>query len=260
MSFFEPKNASHSITAAALSISYTSPITPGDVEVAKTLDVKSYLPGTSVIGPPFQGPPGTTLMGPLGITFQRMKPDGSADWLLTAQQNFIAAQCTSYTRWNEVWSRIAPWLTELHGLVGTDKKLASASLQMMDQFVATPPLDKNALTRLFDSKNGYLANHIFGCDDLWHINQGWFTKAEGSIAGKQLNVINIATQEADGQITLSIDHLIRHDFSDADFDLFAGDVEARPFDLLMNDFHIKNKELLADLLSVETANRIKLSS
>ena len=259
--FYEPKNAGHAVTGVAFTISYTEPLTKEAIDKAKTLEsqVKSFLPATSLLNPPFvvQGQSNH----PVGISFHRAKPDSTYAWILTAQQNFIAAHCADYTRWADVWKRVSGWLTDLHDLVGADKELASVTLQYWDQFTVKKPADASALSKLLRSTSKYLPGRFFLNQELWHLNQGWFEAPTSTLPGKQLSVINMGTasQEVDSEIVLTIDHSIRHDFEKGKVDLFAGQVGQRPIDVLMDVLHENNKNLLRDLLNEEAIASIKLN-
>jgi uncharacterized protein (TIGR04255 family) len=168
MSTFSPKNADHAISAAAFSINFAGPLHVASIEKAKAIEasVKEFLPGIST----FPGLPQPLFAAlrleqagmPMGIVFQRVQPDGSPAWMLTAQQNFISAQCMDYTRWADVWGKIRIWLRDLYAQVKTPElKVASLSLQYVDQFHADEPIDEDALDKLLKRDTEYLPTRTF---------------------------------------------------------------------------------------------------
>jgi hypothetical protein len=78
------------------------------------------------------------------------------------------------------------------------------------------------------------------------------------MSGRQLNVINITTQDVNDVIILNIDHLLRYEMDDGDPPLFANQVGSALIDIVMEDMHARNKSFLRGLLSAEMAKRIKL--
>jgi hypothetical protein len=121
MSAFEPINPDHAIAAVAFLVTFNWQLNSTEIAKAREIEptVREFLPGTQTIeaGPPPGFPHGVPFSPvPIGIIFQRVKPDATPAWLLTAQQNFINAQCMEYSRWVEVWGRVRAWLSQLYDL------------------------------------------------------------------------------------------------------------------------------------------------
>src|SRR5713226_2105627 len=123
MSAFAPKNPDHAISAAAFTITFDTPLSAERIERAREIEpsVKSFLPGVATfprLPPPLLEALRTAPAGmPAGIVFQRVQPDGTPSWILTAQQNLISAHCMEYSRWAEVWGKIRIWLRDLYDYV-----------------------------------------------------------------------------------------------------------------------------------------------
>ena len=263
MSAFEPINPDHAIAAVAFALNFNRPLNDGEIAKAGQIEraVKEFLPGTASIGRPL---PGFPLPGlpfsrfPAGIVFQRVKPDATPAWMLTAQQNFITAQCMDYTRWVDVWGRVRTWLDDLYRLVKTpDLLLTSISLQYKDQFSAAQPLDDDVLEKLFRGDSQYLPPRIFQNKELWHVGQGWYLPATEPVVGRKLNVLNIATRQTGNSIVLVIDHLFRYDV-EGDPPLFTDRGGGALIDVVMEDLHAQNKSLLRNLLNAQMVARIRL--
>ena len=271
MSAFEPVNPDNAIAAVAFALNFNRPMSEGDIAKARQIEpvVKDFLPGTASIGGPFPGfvPPGFSLAGlpfpsvPTGIVFQRVKPDATPAWMLTAQQNSITAQCMDYTRWADVWGRVRTWFSHLYNLVkSTDLLISSVSLQYKDQFSATKPLDADALEQLLRIGTQYLPARTFQNKELWHVNQGWYLPVIEPISGRQLNVLNMATRDSGDAILLIIDQLFRYEIDDRTLSLFTDHADRLLIDVVMEDLHTQNKSLLRDLLTAQMAGRIRLDS
>jgi uncharacterized protein (TIGR04255 family) len=269
MSAYEPINPDHAIAAAGFALNFNRPLNEGEIGKAKQIEpaVKDFLPGTSSFGGSLPGfaVPAVSLLGlqfpslPTGIIFQRVNPDATPAWTLTAQQNFITAQCMAYTRWADVWGRIRAWLSQLYGLVkSSDLLLSSISLQYKDQFSAAKPLDGDILEKLFKTDTPYLPPRTFQNQELWHVHQGWYLPATQPIVGRKLNVLNIGTQDSGASIVLTIDHLFRYETDDGDPPLFTNRDGSALIDIVMEDLHAQNKSLLRHLLSAQMARRIRL--
>jgi uncharacterized protein (TIGR04255 family) len=266
MSCFKPLNADHAISAAAFSLNFASALGPAAIEKAKEIEptVKEFLPGVSVI----PGMPANMLLALTqppkmvseGIVFQRVKPDGTPAWLLTAQQNFVSAHCMEYTRWEEVWTRVRDWLLDLYLKVKTDElALYSISLQYVDQFLADNPVDDSTLDELFRPETEYLPRRTFKNQSLWHVNQGWYSTTTKPVEGRALNVLNITARGVEDRTVLNIDHLMRCEVKDPRLELFAGDPKKKLLiDSVMEDFHAQNKGVLRDLLSDQMRKLIHL--
>lgn len=271
MGAFEPINPDHAIAAVAFALNFNRPLNEGEIAKAKQIEpaVREFLPGTVSIGPPVAGfsLTGVSLPGPqlsplpTGIIFQRVKPDATPSWLLTAQQNTIAAQCMEYTRWADVWRRVRTWFSQLYSLVKSpDLSLNSISLQYKDQFSATKPLDGDILEKLFRTDTPYLPPRTFKNRELWHVHQGWYLPITEPIyiSGRKLNVLNISTQDPGTSIALTVDHLFRYEIDDGDPPLFTNGDGSALIDVVIEDLHAQNKSLLRNLLSAQMARRIRL--
>ena len=205
MSAFQPKNPDHAIATVAFALHFRTALNEAAIAKAKQIEpsVKDFLPGLTSLG---EFPAAVALTGvqslllPRGIIFQRVKPDATPSWLLTAQQNFIAAECSEYTRWVDTWRRVRSWLRDLYTLVkDSDHLLHSVGLQYKDQFSATKPLDSDVLQKLFRTDTRYLPSRTFENNELWHVNQGWYQPMDKPMSGRQLNFVNIATSEYQGR-------------------------------------------------------------
>jgi uncharacterized protein (TIGR04255 family) len=266
MNAFAPKNPDHAISAAAFTITFNAPLSAECIERTRAIEasVKAFLPGIATfprLPPAILAALRTAPAGmPAGIVFQRVQPDGTPSWILTAQQNFIAAHCMEYSRWVEVWGKIRVWLKGLYDHVKSPElAVVSISLQYVDQFLADEPLDDDAISKCFRIGTEYLPARAFSNKDLWHVNQGWFELTADPLPGKQLQVINISTQNISNQIGLNIDHLMRHDVEDANPPLFALSPDGKTLiDRLMDTLHETNKSFLRSLLTPEMANLIHL--
>jgi hypothetical protein len=262
MGSFEPKNPDNAIAAASFTLTFATALGSEAIDKAKQIQksVRDFLPGMTVMGGvPAAGVPATLFVP--GVTFQRAKLDATPAWLLTAQGNFISAQCMEYTRWDEVWGRVRIWLRDLYRYVkdgGPDLNLSSVTLQYVDEFSAAVPLDRGALEAVFRLGSEYMPSRVFQNEEQWHVYQGWFRSIKTSISSRQLNNINIVSRQDDDLIKLAIDHQQRIDLERGDIDLFVDRDNVSMIDELMVKLHADNKTVIRNLLSVPMCERIGL--
>lgn len=190
-----------------------------------------------------------------GVSLLKAGSDGKPEWVLRADGNTIVVLCYKYDRWGvEAPAALADLATVIKLVADDTNPVQHLSLQVVDRFVGIQ-MDSYKINQVFNSKSKYLTKHIVNnSGPLWHLHQGWFEPVEGDI--RQLNVLNLSTNDTPSGITTTIDHISRHIFSnprsitEVSDDKFLQDI----FDTL----HLKNKEIVIDLINQTQRKAIKL--
>lgn len=194
------------------------------------------------------------------LIFDAYRRDGALDWRLNVNGEWIAVNCLSYTRWNEVWARAKSYLVDALEVCGESNPITAISLQYIDMFVWEGGVDDYDLHTLLKSDSDLLSGNIFGKGPLWHQHSGWFEPTHAPIAGRCLVRTHLegVQQEkgyavkADTFLNVTLDSPIS--LSTIDDDDQRERVEAG-FSIL----HVQNKKMLERFLSDEMANRILLN-
>lgn len=190
-----------------------------------------------------------------GVSLQKAGSDGKPEWALRADGNAIVVLRFNYDRWGvEAPAALTDMATVIRIVADDTNPVQHLSLQVVDRFVGIP-MDSYKINQVFDPKSKYLTKHIVNnSGPLWHLHQGWFESIEGKT--KQLNVLNLSTNDTPSGITTTIDHLSRHIFNNPRSTTEVSDekILQEIFDIL----HLKNKEIVIDLINTTQCKAIKL--
>lgn len=258
---FNPASGNHAIAEVVFGLSFSRPFAPPEIErVAKSHSRwKDELPRLNRMGGmPFMlseptWPQNLQLGG--GISFERIKPDGSLDWRLLVDQNNIFVNCLSYTRWVEVWPRAKKYIEEVIEVASAgDALIVSATLQYIDMFIwSASPEEYDA--RLLMREGDYVPPAVFSRGHLWHLYQGWFEPAQ---TGRILERVHIDAVEQDGVLPVVKFDIYMQDqlgtFYTPSEAINGGWLEAT-----FDGMHQKNKRLLESFITPEMATRIDLN-
>ncbi len=262
---FDPVSGGHAIAEVVFGLSFSRPFAPPEIErVAKSHSVwQRDLPRLSrTAGFPFmignnpQFAEGIQFGGiPGGVSFERIKPDGTLDWRILVDQNNIFVNCLSYTRWADVWPRASKYIVDVIGVAGAgDALVSSATLQYIDIFKWNSDIaDYNAREVMRPGEN--VPPILFDKGHLWHLHQGWFEPAEN---GRVLSRVHIDAVEDDERIPIvKFDTYMQHQL--ATFYTPSEAISGGWFESTFASMHDKNKNLLASFITDEMANRIDLN-
>lgn len=261
---FEPKSKKHAVVEVAFGIYYNTTLNGQALEKARSRrsDYEEFLPGISAVAG-FQvnmgaGAPNVSQLQD-GFAWQRSKTDGSLSWNLGVQQDHLVVNCLDYTRWDEVWSRVGPWLLDIHQQIVAGGHSATAfSLQFIDQFTRRQPVTKHILKELFSSDSRFLPRRFFDNDELWHVYQGWFDEASIPAKCKKLNVVNLSANRTGPENLVTLDHLMRVNLAPDSPDLLIDAVEGSVLESALSALHDENKQTVRDILTQEVAQSIGL--
>jgi len=190
-----------------------------------------------------------------GFIFQRASPGGQVqDWVLQIQQNFIAVNCLSYEDWATYRGRARDcFQLLLPRFVSAEFPITQISLQYIDHFFADWPVPAGAVRATFRRDSRLLSPRVFDESEQWHANQGWF---ETRPAGRVLSLLNISLAHVPPYGQLIVDNTLRLDIAPEESARLIGEAIMTKLDSVSEDFHTRNKQLLAEVLSDDMLRQI----
>ena len=169
----------------------------------------------------------------------------------------IVVVVNDYTRWDKFKSDVDRYLSVLLTHIDGQKAVASLGLQFNDIFLwKADPADLQ-LEEVFAAGNRYLAPNVFSSPLLWHSHHGYLVNNKSPVEYQQLDNINVSRVAANEEHQLQI--LTSHRVT-LEKPLYKGWSDCKATLLAIQDsLHAKNKAILAELLTPEAQNKIKLS-
>jgi uncharacterized protein (TIGR04255 family) len=272
---FRPANDHHAIQLAGIAIGLDKPMRWQSLDaVIKTpMDWRSQVPAIDVaqvldvqINPQTGGPAGRAIRG---VEFSHKRPDGSAEWQLTAMGTEIKVETTEYTRWNEVWAKAGDMLINAAEQIIVHEReqnisVTNVALVLVDAFFS-PEMDPD-YGQLFLRNTDLLPSAVFLRGPVWHAYSGWFEeRPEGNV----LNQLNIDVRKGgieqnrgarpDDQIFVSVQH--NQFYRPQEPPLFTTDASIAR--LILEEIplmHTANKNLVSRLLTEEMQRLINLNA
>jgi len=198
-----------------------------------------------------------------GVSFERLKQDGSLQWRLLLQENFTAVNCLSYTRWVDIWPEARRLLDATATLlVKAQQPVVGVALQYIDDFIWDGPQEEYSIDQLIRQNSTYVPNSVRGKGPLWHLHQGWFDEAKFPHDGRLLERTHVDStrQDKTGTIQTRIDMTLRLDFREpiqSRDALFGG--ERPKVEEIFSRLHTLNKDTLRAYITDEMAEKIELN-
>lgn len=259
-------NEAHAIVEVVMFVEFAPPF--GESTVRKLIniehDLKGDLPGAkpvefSVFS--FGPDKGVQMARPrtIGVELQRVRPDGSLEWMLRTTENAISVHCLDYSRWNDIWARAKGYLDKaFRHLEGSDSFIASVGLKYIDRFVCNGDPEQTRLEDLFRKETDLICKRAFSTGPLWHCHSGWFEDLRISNP-KCLNQLNLDATltniKGHRKLVITVDHN-----AVAQIPPENSNLSLLPFDAIMEELHERNKAVMAELLSEQMARKINLTS
>lgn len=267
---FQPKSNKHAIVEVVFGLVFTRPFHPKEIKalVESHGRWKELLPRrgrTSPFPVPFmQGdelPPNFPIpLPPSGVTFDRVKPDGSLDWRLRADDAGITVNCLSYTTWPEIYGRARELLSQACEVaVRSDNSIRETFLQYIDVFEWEGEKQAYDLAELLRADSPYVPPSIRQRGPLWHLHQGFF-RTEGLPSPGRLLERNHADgyQDQSGAALVKIDeYLSLHHLAPLAPSVLFGPRGSA--DTLFGYLHDLNKDILRHYLTDKMQARIGLN-
>lgn len=270
---YSPINEAHAIVEVVMFVEFAPPF--GESTVRKLIniehDLKEDLPGAkpvefSVFS--FGPDRGVQMARPrtIGVELQRVRPDGSLEWMLRTTENAISVHCLDYSRWNNIWARAKGYLDKaFRHLEGSDSFIASVGLKYIDRFVCNGDPEQSRLQDLFRKETDLICKRAFSTGPLWHCHSGWFEDLRISKGLNQLNLDAALTNiKGHRKLVITVDHnaVAQIPQENSSLSLLKGTngSDDFSFDAIMEELHERNNAVMAELLSEQMARRINLTS
>lgn len=185
--------------------------------------------------------------------------DGKPEWVGSFGDNRVLVSCRKYTKWEEVWPSAKSRLDSLLACIDPYKPVHSVDYSVTDTFSAQKSENALISPNIF-RKNDFLASHIMNTKDpRWDFSQGWF--GDPNAIDQVLVRVEARSGIQNDLVVASIGNLHSQRFgkSVSVGDLLHSEAGGQPkADLIFDNFHDKNKELLRTLLVDELLLRMRL--
>lgn len=263
---FQPRHERHAIHEVVFVLTFARNFSSDDIERVESAhdQWKTELP--AVLRPvAIQLPAGENSPPALGpgaaISFDAMKRDGSLDWRLRLQENWIAVNCLTYTHWADVWGQAKSLLNRAVKIAfGDDNSVTSFALQYIDFFDWVGDAKDYQIAELFNKDCEFIPSSIWGKGPLWHLHQGWFCKDGLPVEGRMLERVHLDATEQSGLNSVKMDTTLRIDLKNnigSHAELFVGSPAL--VDNIFSYVHDVHKQIMLKYLTDEMAKRIDLN-
>lgn len=261
-----PIGGDHAIQSAAIGLGFDSALAPTQLASLRHIAASSLLSEFSgqiqdqqLMQFNLGHPSAPVVQTPMPGGFLLTKP-GHRGALRTIEVNpgELNIVFYDYTRWAEVRNSVSRYLEKLQG-VFENRALTNFGLQYTDIFNWRDDPKSLVLSEVFKSRSKYLAGNIFDlpAGALWHSHHGYFEDVEGAVPYRRLDNININRNDAsDSQSLVSVtSHRV----------ILKSPMWAASGDRLqlvkdeLEQLHIKNKEILSEILTDEVKSKIKFN-
>lgn len=195
-----------------------------------------------------------------GVRFSHYRSDGTADWLVRVEHNFVAVSCLAYDRWKKVWPRAEQYLHLLAPMLASPTcPVTGVGLQYVDRFIFSGEPETYSAANLFRHECSLLPPSIYSKGPLWHVHQGCFDQRNDDF--RILNKLNINAAQAEGEHQTNIDQQLTWFFGrplTGAAPLFDNGSH-RNLSAIMNHLHQTNKKTLQSLLKDSMLEAIGLA-
>lgn len=273
---FVPVGRDHALSEVVLGVTFNEPLAPVAMEAFRTHSILADELPSHVVHQghaiTLRALPGGNIeqhLAPIGmgiekVDLQRFNNGGQIEWLVGIEKQRVHASCFAYTRWRDVADRSYSYLDAIFRTLQSHRPYANAvGLQCVDEFFSTRPLDEGA-TELLRGDVDWIAPVALKSVGYFHSNVGWF-EDPGGLGGRRLVRINVEALPVDNfkmvpagaTYGIRISTFLRTDATHQPFPLVishGGEIRD-----LFEAMHIRSKELVRDLLTIEMCRRIGLS-
>jgi hypothetical protein len=210
-------------------------------QIAPTFDVKEQMVFTKT-----------------GVVLKKIDEDGKDEWVLRTLSNQISIICTSYRRWETVWSKAEKYLLATAQKLDLENlKIEAVVLQYADKFVGDAA--DYHIHDVFAKKNKYLTKQAEKAGRSWHVHQGWFEAQNDS--ERVLNVLNLTTNaeqekvisriEHEGHIQYAPEMRVAKNFFDS---------KTKEYEKTFAFLHQNNKNVVSSVLSEEQKTNVGINA
>lgn len=257
-----PFAGAHAVQSAAFAFEWAQPLT--DSEFAEVVALHERLKGslptlsqnkalTIELG---SGTP-VTAQGLGNVVFSR-PPHGSGgapSRILEISRDKCVGQINEYTRWEHVWREVLRWFEVVAPVLVRNHPVRIIGLQYNDVFHWRASPESLDLRHVFKEGSPYLPPNVFGLKDLWHSHHGYFVHRDAPMTHKLLENVNVNLLDELGQRSILISTVHKAEFPTL---LFKSEELLESLRTVIPDLHLRNKEVLGDLLAKDVVKIINL--
>jgi uncharacterized protein (TIGR04255 family) len=208
--------------------------------------------GPNAISPP---PPPASIAPSI---FQSFRRDGALEWQMQANQNWLAVNCLSYSRWDAVSKQSLGLLERgIAAFQSEGLQIVSVTLQYIDTFVWEGIFSDYDTGGLINPNSRLLPKEFNPHGPAWHYHSGAFDLAEAKSSGRRLmRRIHIDSQVEGPTSVTRMDISLSSDFLDDLGGLKF--IAISQINSEMQWLHGENKKILSEILSKDMQKRISL--
>ena len=264
---FVPEKEAHALVEVVFGLQFDRPWTPKEIQQIKAAHVGdeewvSFLPSINdvqlhemVLGPNgFVQPHAVPVTG---VVFERIQPDGTIAWRLACDQSAIYINCLDYTRWAEIWPKVANLIVKVLTASNSENLHAVGVFhQTIDLFKWSGDTSDYDVTRLLDSQSDSVPARVANNGLMWHLYQGWFQELIDPLPGKLLTRVHFDAPAVPVGVVKMDTHLgITLKYPLPVRTLLGADSAVQQLFVLL---HRRNKDVLKDFLTDEALISIDL--
>jgi uncharacterized protein (TIGR04255 family) len=268
---FEPRSGKHAIIEAVFGLMFSRRFrsTEIDAVIASHSKWRDDLPrlGRSAgmiqfafgdgVPPPMQlSPPAG------GVMFDSVRRDGSLDWRLRVEENFVYVNCLSYTGWTDVYGKAKQYFIDASnaafGGEPIDPQVTACMIQYIDVFDWHGKPEEYDLDLLLTNEDSfYVPSSLRKRGLAWHLHQGWYRTDKLPVEGRMLERINIdgAIDPTNDLPAVKMDTIHRLEFKEP---VVISDMLNGKMDQLLDWMHAEDKAVVGAHLTSEMRKRIGL--
>ncbi|MFM0270898.1 TIGR04255 family protein [Paraburkholderia aspalathi] len=173
-------------------------------ELPRVIEQKSLVFNFANFGTNLNVPVGGTPQPLGGISYDRLRPNGEAEWAVTINQMMILVTCGQYSRWAGIWPQLKSFLLALLPDVLTVTSIGVVGLQYLDEFSSIVRKEDFTLGDLFVANSEFLPSNLVKSRGQCHSHHGYFEDVEQPVSGKILTNINVDVVEQPSRMVVAI--------------------------------------------------------
>lgn len=186
----------------------------------------------------------------VGVTFSHLQENGTPDWRVRAERDYIRVSCMEYKNWGKTWAIARKYLeTIVEQVVDDVHPIKTVSLQYVNLFQYGDSKSYK-WSEIFRADSPYLTEKIKNSGVLWHLFQGW-VENDAILKSGCLNNLNLAASIKIKEQLTTVSLLRQAQRENQKL----GDI-----DRVVNQLHVDIKRILLDVLEPKLAERIGLAN
>ena len=227
-------------------------------ELPRVIEQKALVFNFTTVGTNLGAPVGGAPQPLGGLTYDKLRPNGEAEWAVTINQGMLLVNCGAYSRWNGIWPEAKKLLSMILPTVLEATSIGTVGLQYVDEFSSIGDKEAFRLDDLFAAHGRFIPPNLLECRGQCHSHHGYFEDVKEPVAGKILTNVNVDVLEQPSRMVASITGSHRcMPFAP----LAMGGVDEMLADdglitRIWNKLHRCNKGVIGNILTEEVKNAI----